>query len=151
MWNYCGIWRVQTDLLKARTSLDELAARASQVNLVDDSGWSNQAVPFARAVINMIEQSKAIVGGAIDRDESRGAHFKMDTPDRDDTKWLKTTMAKWTPTGPEFTYEPIDCRYIAPRARKYKVNQNMIVKKLLGEDYLENLLGKKEEPVPAGS
>jgi succinate dehydrogenase / fumarate reductase flavoprotein subunit len=151
MWNYCGIWRVQTDLLKARTSLDELAARARQVNLVDDSGWSNQAVPFARAVINMIEQSKAIVGGAIDRDESRGAHFKMDTPDRDDTKWLKTTMAKWTPTGPEFTYEPIDCRYIAPRARKYKVNQNMIVKKLLGEDYLENLLGKKEEPVPAGS
>ena len=151
MWNYCGIWRVQTDLLKARTSLDELAARARQVNLVDDSGWSNQAVPFARAVINMIEQSKAIVGGAIDRDESRGAHFKMDTPDRDDTKWLKTTMAKWTPTGPEFTYEPIDCRYIAPRARKYKVNQNMIVKKLLGEDYLENLLGKKEELVPAGS
>lgn len=150
MWNYCGIWRVQTDLLKARTSLDELAARARQVNLVDDSGWSNQAVPFARAVINMIEQSKAIVGGAIDRDESRGAHFKMDTPDRDDTKWLKTTMAKWTPTGPEFTYEPIDCRYIAPRARKYKVNQNMIVKKLLGEDYLDNLLGKKKESVAAG-
>jgi succinate dehydrogenase / fumarate reductase flavoprotein subunit len=150
MWNYCGIWRVQTDLLKARTSLDELAARARQVNLVDDSGWSNQAVPFARAVINMIEQSKAIVGGAIDRDESRGAHFKMDTPDRDDTKWLKTTMAKWTPTGPEFTYEPIDCRYIAPRARKYKVNQNMIVKKLLGEDYLDNLLGKKKDSVAAG-
>ena len=150
MWNYCGIWRVQTDLLKARTSLDELAARARQVNLVDDSGWSNQAVPFARAVINMIEQSKAIVGGAIDRDESRGAHFKMDTPDRDDTKWLKTTMAKWTPTGPEFTYEPIDCRYIAPRARKYKVNQNMIVKKLLGEDYLDNLLGKRKESVAAG-
>jgi len=151
MWNYCGIWRVQSDLIKARTSLDDLAARARQVNLIDDAGWANQAVPFARAVIHMIEQSKAIVGGAIDRDESRGAHFKMNTPDRDDTKWLKSTLATWTPGGPKFSYEPIDCRYLAPRARKYKVNQNMIVKKLLGEDYLDNLLGKKEEPVSDGS
>lgn len=137
MWNNCGIWRVQKDLLVAREKLDELTVRARQVNLIDDSGWNNQAVPFTRSVIHMIEQAKAIVGGAIARDESRGAHFKMDTPARDDSNWLKTTLAAWTPKGPELSYEPIDTRYIAPRARKYAVNQLSIVKKLMGENFLE--------------
>lgn len=136
MWNNCGIWRVQNDLLAAREKLDELTLRARQCDLVDNSGWTNQAVPFARAVIHMIEASKAIVGGAIDRQESRGAHFKMDTPERDDTNWLKSTLATWTPQGPQFSYEPIDCRFIPPRARKYAVNQVGIVKKLLGDNYL---------------
>lgn len=136
MWNNCGIWRVQKDLLLAKEKLDELAVRAKQVDLVDDSGWNNQAVPFARAVIHMVEQSKAIVGGAITRDESRGAHFKMDTPARDDANWLKTTVASYTKEGPKFDYEPIDTRFIAPRARKYAVNQLSIVKKLMGEDFL---------------
>jgi len=153
MWNNCGIWRVQNDLLKARDSLDELAARARQCDLIDDSGWNNQAVPFARAVINMIEQSKAIVGGAIIRDESRGAHFKMNTPARDDENWLKTTMAQYTPTGPKFTFEPIDTRFLAPRARKYAVNQLSIVKKLMGENFLSGFdaaAGAGPTPAAAG-
>jgi succinate dehydrogenase / fumarate reductase flavoprotein subunit len=136
MWNNCGIWRTQKDLLFARGRLDELATRARQCNLLDDSGWTNQAVPFTRAVIHMIEMSKAIVGGAIIRDESRGAHFKMDTPQRDDENWLKTTLATWTPSGPTFAFEPIDTRYIAPRPRKYRINQNLVVREIMGEDYL---------------
>lgn len=136
MWNNCGIWRVQKDLLTAKDKLDELTIRARQCDLIDDSGWNNQAVPFARGVINMIEQSKAIVGGAIIRDESRGAHFKMDTPERNDQEWLKTTKAAWTKQGPEFSFEPIDVRFLAPRARKYAVNQISIVKKLMGENFL---------------
>lgn len=139
MWNNCGIWRTQKDLLEARIKLDELAQRINQCTLVDDSGWTNQAVPFTRAMIHMIEASKAIVGGAIVRDESRGAHFKMDKPDRDDANWLKTTLAAWSPTGPSFTFEPVDTCYIAPRARKYRINQNTIVKQIMGEDFLANL------------
>lgn len=137
MWNNCGIWRVQKDLETARVKLDELTVRARQCALVDGGGWTNQAVPFTRAVVNMIEQSKAIVDGAIQRNESRGAHFKMDTPERNDNEWLRTSIASWTPTGTKFEYEPIDCRFIAPRARKYAVNQIGIVKKLMGENFLE--------------
>ena len=84
----------------------------------------------------MIEQSKAIVGGAIIRDESRGAHFKMDTPDRNDTDWLKTTLADWKPQGPEYSFEPVDTRFIAPRPRKYRINQNKVVKEIMGEEAL---------------
>lgn len=137
MWNNCGIWRTQKDLLSARERLDELAGRARQCALVDDSGWANQAVPFARAVQNMVEMSKAIVGGAIAREESRGAHFKMDTPNRDDEKWLVTTKATWSASGPSFDFsEKIDCSYLAPRARKYRINQNSVVKTIMGEEAL---------------
>jgi succinate dehydrogenase / fumarate reductase flavoprotein subunit len=143
MWNNCGIWRVQRDLLLAQERLNDIGERVHKCALWDDSGWANQAVPFARAVGNMVEQAKAIVGGAIVRDESRGAHFKMDTPDRDDQHWLKTTLAAWSESGPTFNFEPIDCRYIAPRARKYKINQNTIVKKIMGEDFLDKALGDR--------
>jgi succinate dehydrogenase / fumarate reductase, flavoprotein subunit len=136
MWNNCGIWRTQKDLLSAQERLAELASRARQCDLIDDSAWTNQAVPFTRAVINMIEQSKAIVAGALIRDESRGAHFKMDTPTRDDENWLKTTLAKWTPGGPEFEFEEVDTPFIAPRPRKYRINQNMVVREIMGEEAL---------------
>ncbi len=151
MWNNCGIWRVQKDLVAARGKLADLADRIQKCDLVDNSDWANQAVPFARAVKNMVIQSQAIVEGAIIRDESRGAHFKMDTPARDDANWLKTTQAHYQESGPTFTFEPVDCSYIAPRARKYKINQNIIVKKILGEDFLEKITGQaaKGEPVSA--
>jgi succinate dehydrogenase / fumarate reductase flavoprotein subunit len=137
MWNNCGIWRKQADLLAARSALDEIAHRARSCAPTDGSEWANQAVPFTRSLQHMIEMSKAIVGGAIVRDESRGAHFKMDTPNRDDVNWLKTTKARWTPSGPEFDLgEAIDCSYIAPRARKYRINQNKIVEEIIGSDAL---------------
>lgn len=145
MWNNCGIWRLQRDLLAAKPKLDELAARARQCDLLDDTGWNNQAVPFTRNLINMIEQGKAIVGGAIVRDESRGAHFKVDTPERDDKNWLRTTLATWTPNGPSFDFEPIDVRYIAPRARKYAVNQITIATKLMGPDFRDKFGGSAAE------
>lgn len=137
MWNGCGIWRTQRDLMGARSKLDELAARAQQCDLIDNSDWTNQAVPFTRAVVHMIEQAKAIVGGAIVRDESRGAHFKMDTPNRDDEKWLCTTKATWTQSGPKFDLsEKIECNIIAPRPRKYRINQNKVVELIMGKDAL---------------
>lgn len=138
MWNNCGIWRLQKDLIASKSALNDLAARSRQCALIDGGHWANQAAPFTRQLQHMIEMSKAVVGGAIIRDESRGAHFKLDTPERDDSKWLCTTKATWTSGDPTFDLsEKIDTSYIAPRARKYKVNQAMIVKKIMGEDFFD--------------
>ncbi len=138
VWNNCGIWRTQKDLMAARESLKELKVRATQCNLIDESGWTNQAVPFTRTLQNMIVQAEAIVGGAIERQESRGAHFKMDTPERDDEKWLCTTKCTYTANGPTFDFsEKVECGYLAPRPRKYKINQIKVVNMIMGEKYLE--------------
>jgi succinate dehydrogenase / fumarate reductase flavoprotein subunit len=60
----------------------------------------------------------------------------MDTPERDDKNWLKTTVAVYDNGKTKFEFEDIDTRFLAPRARKYAVNQIGIVKKLMGEDFL---------------
>ncbi|MGE0000540.1 MAG: succinate dehydrogenase (quinone) flavoprotein subunit [Fimbriimonadaceae bacterium] len=147
MWDNCGIWRLQKDLIATQGKLDELADRSRRCGQIDDSGWSNQALPFVRSLQNMIEMSKAIVAGAIARDESRGAHFKLDTPDRDDESWLKTTKATWSPAGPKIEVsEPVECNVIPPRARKYKINQNKVVKIIMGEDALVGEPGTAPAP-----
>jgi succinate dehydrogenase / fumarate reductase flavoprotein subunit len=69
----------------------------------------------------MLELSRAMTIGALLRDESRGAHYKPDFPDRNDERFLKTTKASFTgaPEGPAFEYEEVDTQYIKPRPRKY--------------------------------
>ena len=57
------------------------------------------------------------------RDESRGAHYKPEFPDRNDEKFLKTTKATFTGAveGPRFEYEEVDTQFIKPRPRSYGV------------------------------
>jgi len=72
----------------------------------------------------MLELSRTVVQGAILRDESRGAHYKPDFPNRDDENFLKTTKASFTgsPEGPRFEYEEVDTQFIKPRPRIYSAS-----------------------------
>jgi len=62
-----------------------------------------------------------IVQGAELRDESRGAHYKPDFPERNDEKFLKTTRAGYDTTNdaPKITWEEVDTQWITPRPRRY--------------------------------
>jgi succinate dehydrogenase / fumarate reductase flavoprotein subunit len=62
-----------------------------------------------------------IAQGAAMRNESRGAHYKPDYPDRDDANWLKTTKAYFAPDAdePRFEFESVDTSLVKPRLRKY--------------------------------
>jgi succinate dehydrogenase / fumarate reductase flavoprotein subunit len=69
----------------------------------------------------MLELARVIVQGARLRDESRGAHYKPDFPERNDERFLKTTKASYTGDviGPRFEYEEVDTQFIKPRRRSY--------------------------------
>jgi succinate dehydrogenase / fumarate reductase flavoprotein subunit len=67
----------------------------------------------------MLELARVITLGALNRDESRGAHYKPDFPDRDDEKFLKTTIAEWTAEAPILSYEKVDVSLVEPRKRDY--------------------------------
>jgi succinate dehydrogenase / fumarate reductase flavoprotein subunit len=99
----------------------ELLDRYQRVNLSDTSQWANTSFAFARQLKNMLELARTITLGAILRDESRGAHFKPDFPDRNDERFLKTTKASFTGAveGPRFAFEEVDTQYIKPRPRRY--------------------------------
>ena len=88
-------------------------------NLSDRSRWSNQTLNFTRELENMLLLARVITLGALARNESRGAHYKPDYPNRDDANWLKTTRAKYVNNEIHLTYDPVDISLIPPRVRKY--------------------------------
>ena len=110
------------DRLKATDEkIQELLERYNNININDTQKWSNQGATFTRQLKNMLYLARVITLGALNRDESRGAHYKPDFPERNDDKFMKTTMAKFDPTtgAPVFHYEDIDVSLIAPRKRDY--------------------------------
>ena len=84
--------------------------------------WANTSFVFARQLYNMLQLSRVIAQGAAMRDESRGAHYKPDFPERDDTNWLKTTKAYFAPDAdePRFEFEPVDTSLIQAAAEKVR-------------------------------
>ncbi len=117
----CTVIRYNKNLQQTDAKLVELLERFRRVNLSDRSMWANTSVVFTRQLYNMLQLSRVIAQGARMRDESRGAHYKPDFPERDDKNWLKTTKACFAPDAdePKFEFEPVDVSLIPPRARKY--------------------------------
>lgn len=97
----------------------ELQERFKQVGVPDTGSYSNQPAVFTRWLDGMLVLAEVITKGALLRNESRGAHYKPDFPERDDDNFLKATMASYTPNGPQISYAPIDISHIQPRKRDY--------------------------------
>jgi len=99
----------------------DMLGRFRNINLSDKSQWANTSFAFTRQLYNMLQISRVVAQGAALRNESRGAHYKPDFPDRDDEKFLKTTKATFAPDAdePRFEFEAVDTQYIKPRPRKY--------------------------------
>jgi succinate dehydrogenase / fumarate reductase flavoprotein subunit len=97
----------------------ELMQRYERINMNDTAKWSNQGATFARQLWNMLEIARVMTLGALQRNESRGAHYKPEFPNRDDEQFLKTTMAAYTNDGPRIFYEDVDVSLIPPRKRDY--------------------------------
>jgi len=121
MTEHATVIRYNKGLKQADQKIVELLDRYKNVNLGDKSQWANTSFAFTRQLYNMLELSRTIVQGALVRDESRGAHYKPDFPDRNDEKFLKTTKASFTGAaeGPRLEFEEVDTQYIKPRPRRY--------------------------------
>jgi succinate dehydrogenase / fumarate reductase flavoprotein subunit len=113
------VTRINKNLELADSKIRDLQERYHQINLSDRTKWSNQTLTFARELENMLLLARVVTLGALQRNESRGAHYKPDFPERDDANWLKTTRAKFSDGEIRLTYEPIDISQIPPRPRRY--------------------------------
>jgi len=134
--------RRNDQLEDAYTTVMELHDRAKRCSLSDTGNWTNQNVVFTKALLDMFPLAKAIVKGALQRDECRGAHYKpafempslkeqdprerrreaeqwCDRFDENNKKWLKSTIATWNGNEPDITYEDVDTSLITPRPRLY--------------------------------
>jgi len=101
--------------------LQEFSERYKNINIEDTAKWSNSSASFVRQLEGMINLAHVITLGAYNRNESRGAHYKPEFPDRNDEEWLKTTIAEYNPVTnlPELSYQEVDISLIKPRKRDY--------------------------------
>ena len=134
--------RENNQLTDAYEKVSQLSDRAAKCGLSDTGSWTNQNVIFTKAVQDMFPVAKCILKGALQRDESRGAHFKQafcmpslnatdpsekrieaegwcDAFEANNKKFLKSTICTWNGSEPDVTYEDIDTRLLAPRPRLY--------------------------------
>ena len=113
--------RYNDKLQETDNKIQELMERWENINIHDTAKWSNQGASFTRQLFNMLQLARVITLGALKRDESRGAHYKPDFPERNDEEFMKTTMADFvdSKSAPNIYYEDIDVSLIKPRKRDY--------------------------------
>jgi succinate dehydrogenase / fumarate reductase flavoprotein subunit len=122
-----GMWLIQNvtvsrnnhDLQLTMDKLKELRERFKSITIHDRSTRWNQAFIHALQFRPMLELAMAITKSALLRNESRGAHYKPEFPERNDAEWLKTTVALYAHGEPEISYLPVDLAYLKPYKRDY--------------------------------
>jgi len=108
-------------LEKCLANLGELRDRYAKVGLGDDSDWTNQTLSFTRAVGDMIILGQAIAKAGLLREESRGSHYRLDFPDRDDARFLRASVAAFDPESGEceISWRSVQTGLVKPKARTY--------------------------------
>ncbi|ARF16295.1 succinate dehydrogenase flavoprotein subunit [Sporosarcina ureae] len=116
--------RFNDKLKQTDDKIVELLERYENINITDTQQWSNQGAMFTRQLKNMLYLARVITLGALNRDESRGAHYKPEFPNRDDENFLKTTIAEFDGvSAPIISYEDVDTSLIPPRIRDYSAKK----------------------------
>lgn len=114
-----GVFRDEKGLMEAVAKAREINDRAQSLWVMDKSRVFNTDLTEALEMQNVAELAQTIAAGALARKECRGAHYRNDHPGRDDANWMKHTLARWTPDGPELSYSAVTVTKYQPQERKY--------------------------------
>jgi succinate dehydrogenase / fumarate reductase flavoprotein subunit len=119
MMDKASVFREATGLMAMREKLRELRERYRQVKMEDQSARYNTELLEVIELGALLDLAEVLVESALVREESRGAHFREDFPQRDDPHWLKHTLAYKGEKGIEFKYKPVSITKFEPKERKY--------------------------------
>ena len=113
-----GIFRTQEDMERGLEQLAALRQRADRVRAeggrVYNPGWH-----MSRDLRHMIIVSEAITRSALLRRESRGAHSRLDHPERNDEEWMKHSLCYHDRGQVRLDYKPVTITKYEPLARTY--------------------------------
>jgi succinate dehydrogenase / fumarate reductase flavoprotein subunit len=119
MWDKVGVFRDEEGLKEAISKLRELRSGVSKMYVRDRSKVYNTEFFNALELRNMMDLAVVISRAALDRKESRGAHYRNDYPKRDDVNWLKHTLAYLRGENVEIAYKPVRITRWKPEERVY--------------------------------
>jgi succinate dehydrogenase / fumarate reductase flavoprotein subunit len=119
MDKYVAVFRDEEGLRTALEIVQRLKDEARNVAIDDKGTVFNQDVLGALELQFMLDNSEAIVISALERKESRGAHTRLDFPERDDEQWLKHINISANGAEPELSYSPVTMTQWEPQERTY--------------------------------
>jgi succinate dehydrogenase / fumarate reductase flavoprotein subunit len=119
MTEKCSIFRDRAGLEKALSDLEHLTRRFQDVGLINRGLVHNNELREVLELGNMLMLSEVILRTALAREESRGAHFRVDFQERNDSDWLKHSLIAGTTGKLEIQYEPVIVTRFQPKERKY--------------------------------
>jgi succinate dehydrogenase / fumarate reductase flavoprotein subunit len=115
-----GVFREENAMKKALDKIGELKERAKNIGIDDKSKTFNTDIVEAFEFSNILLIAEVITRGAILRKESRGAHYRTDFPERDDSNWLKHTLATLDEKGSvKFDFSEVAITKFKPQPRTY--------------------------------
>ncbi len=115
-----GIFRTQKDLERALVEIASVREDFEKKGCL-----TGQSRRFSQEMVNMLEFGymldlcEVITLGALARQETRGSHFRLDYPSRNDQEWLKHTLVTWKDGRPQIGYKPVTITKYSPIARLY--------------------------------
>lgn len=119
MSEHCGVFRTEEVMQEGFTKLDQFQEQYQEVYLDDKGKLWNTEIIEALELRNLIVVAKLILGSAITRKESRGAHSREDYPQRNDEQFLKHTLSYYSPMGIDIAYRSVAMGMFEPQERKY--------------------------------
>jgi len=119
MMDKVSVFREAAGLTEALDAIQKLKERYGRVAVRDRGSCFNRDLLDVLELGNMLDLAEVITMGALFREESRGAHSREDFPDRNDSKFLKHTMARLTSRGPELFTKPVTITTYEPKERTY--------------------------------
>jgi succinate dehydrogenase / fumarate reductase flavoprotein subunit len=114
MQAHCAVFRTQDHLKEGIAKIKDTMASYQDIQLNDRSMIWNSDLVEALELENLLQQSLVTIESALNRTESRGAHAREDYPERDDTHWMKHTVAHLKGDEVSFTYRPVHLYTLTP-------------------------------------
>jgi succinate dehydrogenase / fumarate reductase flavoprotein subunit len=114
-----GVFRTEADLRDAKAVVDDLRDRFKGVVVTDKGRTFNQSLIHTIETGWLLDLADAMVTGAIARTESRGAHARLDYPERDDESWMKHTLAYLEDDEIRLDYSEVTVTKYEPQVRTY--------------------------------
>jgi succinate dehydrogenase / fumarate reductase flavoprotein subunit len=123
MDSHASVYRTEETLKQALTDIQALKERYGRISVSDKGKRYNTDLLEAAELGFLLELAEVLIVGALARKESRGGHAREDYPTRDDTNFMRHTMAYKQGEGLSsdirLDYKPVVFTRYEPMERKY--------------------------------